>query len=337
MINFSFKSYDLKFNSVIRTSRGKMNTRKSWFIFLNKNNKTGIGEVAPIFRLSKETEKEIIKELNFLNNNFNENYISKYPSIQFALETAKLDLQNGGKRIIFKNNFTQNKIGIPINGLIWMSSFNKMKNEIALKLSSGFNCIKIKIGSINFEKEVELIKYIRSKSDDIIIRVDANGAFKYSEVFSKLDKLSKFNIHSIEQPIKTKQFEKIKNVCCNSPIPIALDEELIGLSNYEEILSFIKPQFIVLKPSLIGGFSFCNTLINFAIKNKIGYWITSALESNIGLNSLAQWTSTLENNYYQGLGTGNIYSNNFNSPLYLKNDKLFFYKTNKWDLHNLNV
>lgn len=336
MMEFDFKKYVFHFKNEIGTSRGKMRTRTSWFIFLKENDKIGIGEVAPLPGLSIETESEVESELNrlkFLNSNFS----STLPSIIFALETALLDLQNGGKRILFHSPFTNQNVGIPINGLIWMNDFDKMKSEIDSKINI-YKCIKIKIGSINFEDEIELIKYIRNKSADVEIRLDANGAFDFNSAKEILNRISKYKIHSIEQPIAKNQIENLKVLCETSPIPIALDEELIGVNDFEsklKLIDFVKPHYLVLKPSLLGGFKSCDEWIEIAEKNNVSWWITSALESNIGLNSIAEWTATLKNNSIHGLGTGELYKNNFTSPLSIKNDKLFFNPNNNWDLTEL--
>ncbi|MEG0851889.1 MAG: o-succinylbenzoate synthase, partial [Flavobacterium sp.] len=218
---------------------------------------------------------------------------------------------------------------IPINGLVWMGSPEFMKQQIADKISNGFNCIKIKIGAIDFNEELNLIAEIRRdfSPEMIEIRVDANGGFDSIDALDKINQLSEFKIHSIEQPIKQNQYDSMAELCKTTSIPIALDEELIGVTNLqdkENLLLKIKPQYIILKPSLVGGFKGSQEWIDIAEKLGIGWWVTSALESNVGLNAIAQWTFTLENNMPQGLGTGGLFTNNFHTNLYVKNGHLWF-------------
>lgn len=210
-----------------------------------------------------------------------------------------------------------------------------MKEQIEQKLEQGFNCIKLKIGAIDFEKELSLLKFIRSHydADTIEIRVDANGAFSPDEAMEKLNRLAQFQIHSIEQPIKQGQVEQMVEVCRNTPIPVALDEELIGvfgIDNKKRLLETMQPHYIILKPSLVGGFKGSEEWIKVADENNIGWWITSALESNIGLNAIAQWTHTLQSTMPQGLGTGALYTNNFDSPLVVRQGKLHYDKSLNW-------
>jgi L-alanine-DL-glutamate epimerase-like enolase superfamily enzyme len=244
----------------------------------------------------------------------------KFPAIQFALETALEDLAFETDFSPYPGLFLEGKKRIPINGLVWMGTEEFMLQQIQEKIDSGFNCIKIKIGAINFETELGLLDSIRKKysENEIEIRVDANGAFLPNEALRKLEKLSKYKLHSIEQPIKQDQWNHMASLCANSPIPIALDEELIGVldsGDQQQMLDFIRPQYIILKPSLIGGISASNTWIQSAEKRNIDWWATSALESNIGLNAIAQWVSNIPTIMPQGLGTGQLFSNNLDSPL----------------------
>ena len=259
-------------------------------------------------------------------------------SVPFGFETAFLDLENGGKRIIYKNDFSLNQKTIPINGLVWMGDKEFMNKQIKEKLKTGFSCIKMKIGAIDFNAEVELLKSIRNEfsSKEIELRVDANGAFNPKNALEKLKRLSALEIHSIEQPIKQGQIEEMADLCAKTPLPIALDEELIGVFTSEEkekIITAINPQYIILKPSLIGGFAGSKEWIKLAEENKSGWWITSALESNIGLNAIAQFTYTLQNNLPQGLGTGGLFTNNFESPLEVKNGALQYNPILNWDFN----
>lgn len=337
-----FKKYTLQFHRPAGTSRGTYNKRESWFVFLEENGITGIGECAPLPGLSLENPKEMDAKLTELCANIdsvskNINYLSGWPSIQFGLETALLDLKNGGKRSIFKSNFSKGKQGIPINGLIWMGKPEYMQQQIREKLEQGFRCIKIKIGAIDFETELELLKGIRKEfsSDEITLRVDANGAFTPGDALEKLKRLADLEIHSIEQPIAVRQWEQLAELCEISPLPIALDEELIGITNgdkKQELLNLIKPSFLVLKPSLHGGIAGCDEWIDLAEKAGVNWWITSYLESNIGLNAIAQWTATKPITMEQGLGTGKLFTNDFDSPLTILKDKLWHSPNNHWQI-----
>ena len=237
------------------------------------------------------------------------------------------DLHAKKPELVFPSAFTSGEEGIPINGLIWMSDVENMYQQVKEKVSVGFDCIKLKIGAINFEDELALLKKIRKdfSSFDLELRVDANGAFKFSEALEKLKRLSDFQIHSIEQPIKQGQWEEMAHLCINSPIPIALDEELIGIQDEKmmgKIFEIIRPQYIILKPSLMGGFMQSDKWIEKAVSANIGWWATSALESNVGLSAIAQWTATVQTDMYQGLGTGQLFENNIASPLSIKNGYL---------------
>ncbi len=236
---------------------------------------------------------------------------------------------------LFPSVFTRGEASIPINGLIWMGSESFMKRQIKEKIEAGFGCIKMKIGAIDFETEIDLLKSIRKEfsPSDIELRVDANGAFHPNEALGKLQRLSELNLHSIEQPIKQGQFDTMAKLCEETPLPIALDEELIGIftsSKKEELLQTIGPQYIILKPSFIGGYKGAEEWIHLAEQQQVGWWVTSALESNVGLNAIAQWTFTLATDTVQGLGTGSLYTNNFDSPLQIKNGTLHYNNKLKW-------
>lgn len=246
--------------------------------------------------------------------------LSEWSSIKFGYESALKDLANGGTGIYFHSPWVEGRSEIPINGLIWMGDFDEMRKRVDEKLKAGFRCIKIKIGGIDFDRELELLDYVRSHSDrhKVQLRLDANGAFSPDNALERLTRLSRYDIHSIEQPIKPGQWTAMRELCRLSPIPIALDEELIGITDTDrkiELLDTIRPDYIILKPSLCGGFSSAAEWIELATQRRVGWWITSALESNIGLNAIAQWTATLGVKMPQGLGTGLLYANNFPSPL----------------------
>ncbi|MEI8115658.1 MAG: o-succinylbenzoate synthase, partial [Bacteroidia bacterium] len=321
----SFKKYTLNFRQASGTSRGIYTTRDSWFIFLNDGINTGIGECAPLPDLSIESPKkmsakllQVSEEIGFFTQ-FPEE-LREWPSIRFGLETALIDLKNEGNRILFPSAFTLGEKGIPINGLIWMGTPEFMKQQIRTKLDSGFKCIKMKIGALDFETEFELLKAIRSEFSpkEITLRVDANGAYTFKSALENLKRLSDLQIHSIEQPIEAGRWNEMAELCRKSPVPIGLDEELIGISSRSEmqkLLETIRPAFLILKPSLHGGFSGCEKWIEQADKAGTGWWITSALESNIGLNAIAQWAFHKKAKAEQGLGTGQLFTNNFDSPL----------------------
>ena len=256
--------------------------------------------------------------------------LRKYPSVLFGLETA-LRHYNTGKWELWDTAFSRGEAGIPINGLIWMGDFDKMLSQIEKKMETGFRCIKLKIGAINFEEELALLRHIRAhfSSKEIELRVDANGAFSPADAMEKLKRLSELDLHSIEQPIRAGQWEEMARLTSESPLPIALDEELIGCNTPEEkrkLLKAIRPQYIILKPSLHGGVAGGNEWISEAGKQQVGWWITSALESNIGLNAIAQWCATFNNPLPQGLGTGQLFTDNVEMPLEIRKDCLWFCK-----------
>ena len=259
-----------------------------------------------------------------------------FPSIQFSLEQAFLSLKSNNPFELFPSKFTKSNASIPINGLIWMGDKSFMKSQILEKLKAGFSCIKMKIGAINFDTEVSLLKYIRKEfsASDVELRVDANGAFSPNEALDKLQVLSALNLHSIEQPISQGQIKEMAELCLKSPLPIALDEELIGVFSSvkkREIIKTIKPHYIILKPSLVGGFSGTKEWIDVAEENNVEWWITSALESNIGLNAIAQFTYILDSKLPQGLGTGSLFNNNFSSPLEVNKGSLIYNNSLNWD------
>lgn len=330
-----YKRHILKFRRPSGTSRGIMTEKETWFIILEKDGKRGIGECGLLRSLSIDDRPDYELKLKWACANIDLGEaalwkaLSDFPSIQFGLETAFRSLEAEDPYLLFPSAFTKGKESIPINGLVWMGEEPYMKQQIEEKLQQGFNCIKLKIGAIDFEKEVGLLRFIRENfsSKEIEIRVDANGAFSINEALDKLNKLSHFKLHSIEQPIRKQQHDSMSELCKNTPLPIALDEELIGvigIENKEALLQKIKPQYIILKPSLVGGFRGSKEWIDLAEKYNIGWWITSALESNIGLNAIAQWTYLLNNPMPQGLGTGALYTNNFDSPLEVKNGQLWY-------------
>ena len=252
-----------------------------------------------------------------------------YPSMLFGLETAWLNLQHGDK--LFDTAFARGEVGIPINGLVWMGNYDEMLERMEQKLAQGFRCVKLKIGAIDFDKELDLVKRIRERFSfhDVELRVDANGAFPFEEALYKLELLSQYAIHSIEQPIRQGQWAYMAELCRESPLPIALDEELIGVNDpgvKRQMLNIIKPRYIILKPSLHGGMAGCREWIDIARDMGIGSWITSALESNIGLNAIAQFASSVYGDDIripQGLGTGQLFTDNIPMGLEIRGERLW--------------
>jgi O-succinylbenzoate synthase len=353
----SKKTFHFSFDA--RTSRGAMKEKVSWFIKIYDTSAPevyGLGECSPLPGLSPEHSPELNDYLETIISQFNSkgftppntldlkeikayilnslsNDILKYPSIVFAFETALLDFMHGGNRLLFKNTFAKG-VPIPINGLIWMGGLDFMLQQIEIKIRDGFRCIKLKVGGIDFEKECDVLQYIRRKyfRENITIRLDANGAFKPAEAIYKLNELARFDVHSIEQPIKP-GLPEMEDICRTSPIPIALDEELIGIEDIEskaQLLRRISPSFIILKPTLHGGLYACRDWIQLAEKQNIKWWVTSALESNVGLNAIAQFTAEHPISLPQGLGTGMIYSDNIESPLIVRHGNLSYEDNLSW-------
>ena len=344
MIKATYKKHILNFKNPSGTSRGVLRTKETWFFILEDQGKIGIGETGLFRGLSIDDVPNYEEKINWVCKNIHiglEKLLVKFiefPSIQFGLEQAFLALENKNKFELFPSEFTKGNTSIPINGLVWMGDQQFMKTQIQEKLKSGFSCIKMKIGAIDFDAEVALLKAIRSEfsSDEIELRVDANGAFKPENALEKLEILSEMELHSIEQPIQQGQLEEMALLCEKTPLAIALDEELIGVFSTKEkrkLIETIKPQFIILKPSLVGGFSGSKEWTEIAENENIQWWITSALESNIGLNAIAQFTHTLKNELPQGLGTGSLFSNNFESPLEVKNGRLHYNNSRNWNFN----
>lgn len=348
MLQIKIFRLPLQFKFSAGTSRGVLNDKMSWLLKVYEEEEpdvVGWGEVNIIPNLSIDDVVDIEQQLIYYCNHFSENPIlsveqailAPFPAIRFGLETALFDLQSGGKRDLFETGFTKGNLSIPINGLVWMGDKGFMQEQLSQKIEEGYNCIKIKIGAIDFKQECDLLASIRNDyaEQDMMIRVDANGAFSYQEALGKLNTLAQFGIHSIEQPIKAGQLDSMKTLCTQTPIPIALDEELIGVFSEEDkynLLKTIQPQFIILKPALLGGMMVTHRWIEMAETLGIGWWITSALESNIGLNAIAQFTAYLHPKNHQGLGTGQLYHNNINSPLEIKQGQLSYNPVLTWDI-----
>ncbi len=337
----------LEFKRPSGTSRGVLKTKETWFIKLTQEGKIGIGECGILRTLSVDDRPDYKAKLQWVCQHIHlgkdklYSELKAFPSIQFGVEQAFLSLNAQNPFELFPSAFTKSKAPISINGLVWMGDKDFMKQQILEKLRHGFNCIKLKIGAIDFESEVSLLKFIRSQfsEKEIEIRVDANGAFSSAEALQRLETLSKFKLHSIEQPIAVNQHAEMAELCLKTPLAIALDEELIGVFEKEakqELIEKIKPQYIILKPSLIGGFKGSMDWISIAEHHKIDWWITSALESNVGLNAISQFTYTLKNSLPQGLGTGSLYTNNIESPLTVQNGAIFYDPQKTWNQTILN-
>lgn len=340
----TFFKYQLQFKQASGTSRGVLTSKDTWFLKIQDANQMGIGECGMFRGLSCDDRPDFADKLDWVCENIKLGQealleeLSEFPAIQFGLETAFLDFNADKSFVLFPSKFTEGQAEIPINGLVWMGNTDFMKSQIYSNIASGFYCIKIKIGALDFDTEFKLLQSIREEYDanTIEIRVDANGAFSPDEALEKLKRLSDLQLHSIEQPIGSGQIEAMAELCAHSPLPIALDEELIGIHDVTKrnyLLQTINPQFIILKPTLLGGFSGSQSWIDLAESHSIGWWITSALESNFGLNAIAQWTYQLDVNRPQGLGTGALFSNNLVSPLKIINGRLSYDPSKKWKLN----
>lgn len=340
-----YHKYILNFKRPSGTSRGVMTTKETWFIQVEQADKIGIGECGLLRGLSIDDRPDYEEKLKwvcehmYLGQNQLLDALTEFPSIQFGLETAFKSMESKDKFELFPSAFTKGFDAIPINGLVWMGSEAFMRTQIEEKIKAGFDCIKLKIGAIDFKTELDILKSVRKEFSvsDIELRVDANGAFSPKEAPEKLKHLAEYDLHSIEQPIKQGQLHEMARLCESTPLPIALDEELIGVFSSKEkqnILESIKPQYIILKPSLVGGFRGSKEWVNLAEGLNINWWITSALESNVGLNAIAQWTYTLKNLLPQGLGTGSLFTNNFASPLTVKNGTLHYDTTKNWKFNS---
>jgi len=344
LIKATYYKYILQFKTPSGTSRGILKNKETWFLYISKEGKFGVGECGLFRGLSIDDRPDYEDKLKWVCNNIElglDILLAKtihFPSIQIGLEQAFLSLQSPSPFKLFVSNFTESNKSIDINGLIWMGDREFMNDQIKEKIAQGFRCLKMKIGAIDFATEIQLLASIRKEFsiNDIELRVDANGAFKPSEALEKLKILSNYDLHSIEQPIRQGHYQEMALLCEETPLPIALDEELIGVfdvTKRTKMLQIIKPQYIILKPSLVGGFKESLEWIELAKKSGIGWWVTSALESNIGLNAIAQWTATLKSSMPQGLGTGGLFTNNFDSPLEVYKGGLYYNKNKNWNFN----
>ena len=347
MPNASYTGYTLRFVRPSGTSRGVLREKPAWFLRLEgADGRTGIGEVSWIPGLSRESESGIGAALEHLCHSINRGEGDPLadpppvPGIRFALECALLDMDRGGQQLLFPSGFTEGRLGIPINGLIWMGDPAFMKQQIKEKMDLGFGVLKMKVGALDTRSELELLSWIRSRFGpaEPQIRLDANGAWSPREALIKMEQFAPFGIHSLEQPVGPGQWEEMARICSQSPIPVALDEELIGLDAATAgpaLLEGIRPHYLILKPGLLGGFGNCDHWIALAGERGIGWWATSALESSVGLGAIAQWTFLKMNPLTHGLGTGSIYLNNIPSPLEVKGEHLWHTGGSRWDLSGL--
>jgi o-succinylbenzoate synthase len=330
----------LHFKQPAGTSRGVYTERRIWLVTVTDGFAVGIGECAPLPKLSCDDIPNYAEVLRHFCDEVERTgeipyeALRDYPSMLFGLETALYEVRRKkeeGRDVLFDTPFSRGEVGIPINGLVWMGTFDEMRERIEQKLEQGFRCVKLKIGAIDFDAELELIKQIRGRFShhEVELRVDANGAFRFDEALYKLELLSQYALHSIEQPIKAGQWANMAELCRESPLPIALDEELIGVNDPEQkrqMLNIIKPRYIILKPSLHGGMMGVREWVDIARDMGIGSWITSALESNIGLNAIAQLCSDIYGDAIkmpQGLGTGQLFTDNIPMPLEIRGDQLW--------------
>lgn len=346
MLCAAYSPYRLNLNFEAVTSRARMAWKDTWFIKVwddSDPDVAGWGECALFKGLSADDRSDYELCLSRVCRdivNITDMEAIGMSSIIFGLETALQDLRNGGTHTPWPGAWSQGKSELLINGLVWMGDLATMMHRLEEKLSNGFSCIKIKIGGIDFEQELNLLKAVRSNfgPDAVELRLDANGAFSSREALHKIERLAEFDIHSIEQPVRAGQLSAMAEICRESPVPVALDEELTGSRKYDtqaRLLDSIMPQYIILKPALCGGFQASNRWISLARQREIGWWATSAMESNIGLNAIAQWVSLFSPEIPQGLGTGGLYTNNILSPLHLVSDRLCYDLSGTWKMPSL--
>ncbi|MFN3951436.1 MAG: o-succinylbenzoate synthase [Thermaurantimonas sp.] len=335
--------HTLKFKFEAQTSRGSMTDRQVWYLIVEEDGFTGIGEAAPIPGLSADDMTHWEAKLQWLKDHINDDEkkiksaLKHFPALYFGYEMAMKSIDCEHPMMLYPSVFTAGRAGIPINGLVWMNKAQHMQSQIDRLIDEGFTILKMKVGGIDWAEELKLIKELRKKYDstEIQLRLDANGAWTPTEAIEKLNRLSELEIHSIEQPIKPGQWEEMARICAESPIPIALDEELIGITELKkkkDLINSITPDYLIIKPTLLGGFKASEEWIKLARENGIDWWVTSALESNIGLNAISQWVVTQLPNMPQGLGTGSLFENNIPSPLQVRKGKLLIDNRLSWDL-----
>lgn len=349
MIEATWKEISFTPRFALGTSKGVIQARTAWFLIAWEKDRPqvrGVGEAALFPGHSKEFPAEVRTKLLELcahtadwGSRLHTDLVN-VPSVRFAVEQCLRDLQASGSKVLFPSEFTLGRQGIPINGLVWMGDKATMRARIKEQIEKGNRCVKMKIGAIGIEDELELLADVRRQfsAEELALRVDANGAFNNNNVMPVLERLARLQVESIEQPVAPGLYEVMEEVCARTPLPVALDEDLIGLNTPEakrDLLDHVRPQRIVIKPSLVGGWAAAQEWIDLANERSIGWWITSALESSIGLNAIAQWTATLGSNITQGLGTGSVYTDNFPSPLGVEGAALHYRPEREWDLVRL--
>lgn len=353
MLTLHYSRRPLRFNFPARTSRGSLTEHVAWYLHLHDTRQPGVvglGEAAPLAGLSPDYGPGFEARLHALCTGFNRRALSNlapdevphlveatWPALRFALETALLDLRHGGRRLLYDTPFSRGETGLPINGLVWMGDAAFMREQIQKKLAEDYSCLKLKIGSLDFATELQLLREIRAVAgpDELTLRVDANGAFAPAEALARLEALSPFGLHSIEQPIAAGQWPAMARVCRESPVPVALDEELIGVPDGQAaaLLTAIRPAYIILKPTLLGGLRAAHRWLTTADQLGIGWWLTSALESNVGLNAISQFAGQyVTDGFPQGLGTGQLYHNNVTAPLRIQAGALHYNPRGTWEL-----
>lgn len=351
MIRARWMEHTLVPHFELGTSKGTIAERTVWYLIAWDSERPevrGIGEAALFPGHSKEFPADVrtkLLELCADTSNWAHRMSSdllEVPSVLFAVEQCIRDLAVSGTKELFPSSFTLGRTGIPINGLVWMGDKATMRQRIREQIEAGNSCVKMKIGAIGIEDELELLAAVRREfsTRDLTLRVDANGAFNARTAMEVLERLAELEVHSIEQPVPAGLYEVMEELCDRSPIPIALDEDLIGLNQSDsktDLLDHVKPQYIVIKPSLVGGWAATREWIELAEGRGIGWWITSALESSIGLNAIAQFTATLNVELPQGLGTGKVYANNIPSPLLAERGYLHYRPEAAWDLSALDL
>jgi o-succinylbenzoate synthase len=354
MLRLTYSRRALRFNFPARTSRGSLRTHDAWYLHLADDacpDRPGLGEAAPLAGLSPDFGPGFEGHLRALCQDFNRCAYAAFapadalrlvpaelPALRFALETAALDLAGGGQRQLYPNAFASGEAGLPINGLVWMGDAAFMRQQIAQKLAAGYSCLKLKIGSLDFATELALLAEIRAVAgpEQLVLRVDANGAFAPADALPKLEQLARYAVHSIEQPIGAGQWAALAEVCRHSPVPVALDEELIGVTDAGQqnaLLDAVRPAYLVLKPTLLGGHAATRQWIAQAQARGLAWWMTSALESNVGLNAVAQLTGEYDvGSFAQGLGTGQLYHNNVAAPLHIAAGRLHYAPAGPWEM-----
>ena len=357
MLHYELTKRVFHFRRPAGTSRGVYLTRTSWFVRLTCDSSQGgkmgdgVGECAPLPDLSCDSmpDDEYERTLRAMCERYVETgeipyeALRPYPSMLFGLETAHAQML-GLPPFDRATPFSRGEEGIPINGLVWMGTFEEMYARVVEKLDAGFHCVKLKIGAIDWSRELQLIRFVRERfsRDEVELRLDANGGFTTDVALQRLEELAKYDIHSIEQPIAVRQWSALRELCDARLVPIALDEELIGVNDVAEkarLLDAIRPQYIILKPSLHGGMRGCIEWISLARERGIGSWMTSALESNVGLRAISLFAAQMYDNrgerreergesivhspMPQGLGTGQLFTDNIPMGLQVRGERLW--------------